>query len=462
MTYEIKKHTNSPPNDSDDNQTSGLESRKCAIDILDKILIKRLDLDRALNDNDTLPTLSVRDRGFVRHLVASTLRHLGQIDDLIMANLDDPKRISQPRFFHLLRIAITQLLILKTPPHAAVNGSVTLADGNPSLRKYKGVINGVLRHIAREFETLSPHTIDLNTPEYLRRAWLNDYGQDVALKIAKAHLSEASLDISFKNDAARTEFIEALDPELYYAEMPNGQIRLMDAGNVTHLPFFDAGTWWVQDFAANLPVHFLGDIEEKRVLDLCAAPGGKTAQIASKNAGGTVTALDRSPARFKRFDDNMERLGFNDHVEKVIADATQWHSEGNPKQEYDAILLDAPCSATGTIRRHPDLPYLKSEKDIDNLSNLQKRILSAASKMLAIDGMMIYCTCSLQKNEGEDQIVWFLNEYKNFERVPLTADDVFGFEELINDQGDMRALPFHLKDYNGLDGFFAARLKRLS
>lgn len=458
MTYDTEKQHNHFPNNSDDNQTSGLESRKCAIDILDKILIKRLDLDRALNDNDTLPTLSVRDRGFVRHLVASTLRHLGQIDDLIMHNLDDPKRISQPRFFHLLRIGVTQLLILKTPPHAAVNGSVTLADENPSLRKYKGVINGVLRHIAREHEALSPHTIDLNTPDYLRRAWLDDYGQDVALKIAKSHLSEASLDISFKNDTARTDFIQALDPELHYTDMPNGQLRLIDAGNVTHLPFFDAGTWWVQDLAANLPVHFLGDISGKNILDLCAAPGGKTAQIASKIGDGTVTALDRSPARFKRFDDNMERLGFDGSVEKIIADATQFH----PKEKFDAILLDAPCSATGTIRRHPDLPYLKSEKDIQNLTNLQKRILSAAGDMLKIGGTLIYCTCSLQKSEGEDQVAWFLDEHKNFERVPLTASDVFGFDALINEQGDMRALPFHLTDQNGLDGFFATRLKRIS
>ena len=216
-----------------------------------------------------------------------------------------------------------------------------------------------------------------------------------------------------------------------------------------------AAAWWVQDAAAALPARLLGDVRSKAVADLCAAPGGKTAQLAA--AGAHVTAVDRSLPRLNRLRDNLARLGLQANV--VRADATLWESE-----PFDAILLDAPCLATGTIRRHPDIPWLKSEADLPKLSSLQSRLLDRAAALLKPGGTLIYCTCSLEPQEGEQAVTALLERNADLRRRPIVADEVGGLADVLTPDGDLRTLPCHLPDPDprmaGLDGFYAARIVR--
>jgi 16S rRNA (cytosine967-C5)-methyltransferase len=229
-------------------------------------------------------------------------------------------------------------------------------------------------------------------------------------------------------------------------------------GSVTLLPGFAEGQWWVQDAAAALPGRLLGDVGGKTILDLCAAPGGKTAQLA--HAGANVIALDRSPARMARLRDNLTRLSLR--AETVVADACEWNGEKHGG--FDGILLDAPCTATGTIRRHPDVAWLRQESDIAQLVSLQQRLLQKAVSLLKPSGMLIYCTCSLEPEEGEAAIASLLDAEPALRRVPIESGEVGGLAELINRDGDLRTLPCHLPHadprFAGLDGFYAARLAR--
>jgi 16S rRNA (cytosine967-C5)-methyltransferase len=277
--------------------------------------------------------------------------------------------------------------------------------------------------------------------------WNTNYGETVAREIALALGHEPSLDLTVKSEA------EPWATRLHGEVLPTGSVRTLLQGSVTMLPGFSDGQWWVQDAAAALPARLFGDIKGKRLLDLCAAPGGKTAQLI--HAGADVTAVDRSQNRIARLRENLNRLSLQ--AETVISDGAEYPGEG-----FDGVLVDAPCSSTGTIRRHPDVAWLKQESDIILLTALQRRLLQKATTMLKPGGTLVYCTCSLEPEEGEQAVAALLDADSSMKRAPVDASEVAGLGEIINADGDLRTLPSHLPHADprlaGLDGFYAARL----
>ena len=269
--------------------------------------------------------------------------------------------------------------------------------------------------------------------------------------MAAALSHEPSLDLTAKSDAGQWA------ARLHGEVLPTGTVRTLLHGSVTMLPGFSEGQWWVQDAAAALPARLFGDISGKSIADLCAAPGGKTAQLAQ--AGARVTALDRSPARMARLRDNLARLSLE--AETVVADAAEWQG---PAESFDGILVDAPCTSTGTIRRHPDVAWLRQEADIAPLAALQKRLLQTAVALLKPGGLLVYCTCSLEPEEGEAAIAALLASEASLRRAPIASAEMAGLADIITSEGDLRTLPCHLPHTDprlaGLDGFYAARLVR--
>ena len=342
---------------------------------------------------------------------------------------------------------------MDVPDHAAVDLSVRLAQSDRRAAKYAGLVNAVLRRCAREgqalIEEVGSQTLDV--PPWLLARWVAHYGEAVARDIAGALSHEPSLDITVKSDPAQWA------PRLHGETLPTGSVRTLLQGSVTMLPGFTEGQWWVQDAAAALPARLFGDVAGKTIADLCAAPGGKTAQLVQ--AGARVTAVDRSPGRMMRLRDNLTRLTLQ--ADAVVADAAEWQG-GSHGDGFEAILLDAPCASTGTIRRHPDVAWLRQETDIVALAALQKRLLQRAVALLRPGGTLVYCTCSLEPEEGEQAISALLATESAVRRVPIEASEVAGLAEIVTKEGDLRTLPCHLPHedprLSGLDGFYAARL----
>jgi len=342
---------------------------------------------------------------------------------------------------------------MDVPDHAAVDLSVRLVQSDRRAAKYAGLVNAVLRRCAREGQPLidevKSQTLDI--PAWLLARWTAHYGEGVAREIALAIGHEPSLDITVKSDP------EQWASRLHGEILPTGSVRTLLQGSVKMLPGFIEGHWWVQDAAAALPAHLFGDIAGKSIADLCAAPGGKTAQLV--HAGARVTAVDRSPARMARLRDNLTRLSLQ--AETVVADAVEW--PGTKSGEgFDGVLVDAPCTSTGTIRRHPDVAWLRQEADIAAMTALQKRLLQKAVTLLHPGGTLIYCTCSLEPEEGEQAIAALLASDSGMRRAPIEAREVAGLQEILTADGDLRTLPCHLPQPDprlaGLDGFYAARL----
>lgn len=422
-------------------------ARNAALDLIGAVLRQRHPLDEAIEDYAGMADLPARDRAFARLLVATVLRRLGQIDAMIAHCLEKPLPMRAAATQDLLRMGLAQLLFLRTPPHAAVATTVDLAEARGFL-SYKGLVNAVLRRLSQEGPTLITQQDEalLNVPPWLWRNWCDAYGEPTTRAIALAHLHEAPLDISVKKDPELWR--ERLDAVL----LPTGSLRRQGGGAIANLPGYNEAAWWVQDAAAALPAKLLGNVAGERVLDLCAAPGGKTAQLAA--AGAKVTALDRSPRRVDRLNANLGRLQLS--AQTLVADAIQWR----PPEPVRFILLDAPCTATGAIRRHPDVPHLKSQDDVIRLGGVQERLLAAAVQMLAPGGIVVYCTCSLEPQEGKQQVERLLANGAPVRRVPLEASEIGGLKECISAEGDLRTLPCHLSERDGIDGFFAARLMR--
>jgi 16S rRNA (cytosine967-C5)-methyltransferase len=432
----------------------GLAARRIAADILDGVLHKHRTLDDQLDGPTAHPglkTLADRDRALMRRLVATILRRLGTLGHLLSRLLDRGIPTDAPRAQSALLIGAAQILWMDVPDHAAVDLSVRLVQSDRRAAKYAGLVNAVLRRCAREgagiIDEVKAETLDI--PPWLLKRWIAHYGEATAKAMALAIGHEPSLDITVKSDAS--QWATRLHGEL----LPSGTVRTLLQGSVTMLPGFSEGAWWVQDAAAALPVRLFGDVAGKTIVDFCAAPGGKTAQLAQ--AGARVIALDRSPARLARLKDNLTRLSLD--AEAIVADATEWQGENSG---VDGILIDAPCSSTGTIRRHPDVAWLRQEADIAGSGALQKRLLQKAVGLLKPGGMLVYCTCSLEPEEGETAIAALLAAEASLRRVPIAAGEVAGLAEIINPQGDLRTLPSHLAHadprYGGLDGFYAARL----
>jgi 16S rRNA (cytosine967-C5)-methyltransferase len=389
----------------------------------------------------------------MRRLVATILRRLGTLGHVLSRLLDRGIPTDAPRAQSALLIGAAQILWMDVPDHAAVDLSVRLVQSDRRAAKYAGLVNAVLRRCAREGQPLidevKSQTLDL--PPWLLTRWIAHYGEAVARDIAIAVSHDPSLDITVKSDA--TQWATRLHGET----LPTGSVRTLLQGSVTMLPGFAEGQWWVQDAAAALPASLFGDIAGKTIADLCAAPGGKTAQLAQ--AGARVVAVDRSPGRMTRLRDNLTRLSLP--AEQVVADAAEWPG-GNGGGGFDGILVDAPCSSTGTIRRHPDVAWLRQEGDIGALMALQKRLLHKAVALLRPGGTLVYCTCSLEPEEGEQAISALLAAESAVRRAPIDAGEVAGLAEIVTADGDLRTLPCHLPHddprLGGLDGFYAARL----
>ncbi|HKW53364.1 MAG TPA: transcription antitermination factor NusB [Stellaceae bacterium] len=422
-------------------------ARSVAIDLIGAVLRRKRPLDDAIEDNGEMSGLPARDRAFARLLVATVLRRLGQIDALIAHCLNTPLPPRAAMVHDMLRLGIAQLLFLRTPPHAAVATTVDLAELRGFI-SHKGLVNAVLRRLSQEGPGLvaQQDAARLDTPDWLWRGWSQAYGEERTRGIALAHLKEAPLDLTIRSDP------ETWREQLEAILLPTGTLRRTGGGAIMSLPGYSAGAWWVQDAAAAMPARLLGDIAGQRVIDLCAAPGGKTAQLAA--AGARITAIDRSPRRLDRLNANLARLSFG--VESLVADAATWR----PPEPVRYVLLDAPCTATGAIRRHPDVPHLKTPDDVARLAAVQERLVAAAVEMLAPGGTLVYCTCSLEPQEGPQQVAKLLARGAPVTRRPITPAEIGGLAECLTPDGDLRTLPSHLAEFDGIDGFFATRLVR--
>ncbi len=430
-------------------EAPGFAVRRLAADMIDSVLRRHRGLDELLDSTREFVSLAERDRALVRVLVATVLRRRGTLRHILGLFLDRGLPAQVPRVETALLIGAAQILFLNIPDHAAVDLSVRLAQADRAAAGFAGLINAVLRRVTREgaARLAALDTSTLDTPDWLMARWTAAYGAATARAIAAANGGEPALDLTVKRDPEH--WAEKLGGRV----LPTRTVRVIASGAVSALPGFADGAWWVQDAGASLPARLLGEVRGRRVADLCAAPGGKTAQLAL--AGAHVTAVDRARVRLQRLRDNLARLALK--AEIVAADVEEWSAE-----PFDAVLLDAPCSATGTIRRHLDVPWLKNAEDIVKLSALQRRLLDRAFALTKPGGTLVYCTCSLEPDENEAIVADLLARAPNLRRAPIAAAEVFDCAELISKEGDLRTLPCHFPDsdsrFAGIDGFYAARL----
>jgi 16S rRNA (cytosine967-C5)-methyltransferase len=430
----------------DASRPPGFAPRRAALDVLTLIAGGR-NLDQALEDCRSFNALEGADRRFAHALVAAVLRRRGALDHVIGAYIDKPIAKRSARVVEILRLAAAQSLLLTVPDHAVVSTAVALAKEYRETAGYSGLVNAVARKIAKAGPAsiaALPERID--TPGWMWRGWERSYGPAAARAIARAHRAEAPVDLTPRDSAGAAAIAAAVGGVV----LPTGSVRAPAPGNVSDLAGFAEGAWWVQDAAAALPARLLGDVRGRRVYDLCAAPGGKTLQLAA--AGARVAAVDRDGARLKRIADNLARTGLA--AETVKADILDWR----PAEAADAVLLDAPCTATGTIRRHPDILWSKREADLDALVALQRRMIDRAVELTRPGGLIVYSTCSLQPEEGERQAAEALARHPQLRRIPITPAEI-GLAAATA-AGDLRTLPTMLAEDGGMDGFFAARFIR--
>jgi 16S rRNA (cytosine967-C5)-methyltransferase len=432
--------TDLPSSSTAPSDAAGLPARAAALDLLTAALSGRAGMDEGLS-HPALAALPARDRAFARALVLATLRHLGPIDAALQGRLKKPP---PDRVVQVLRLGVAQLFLLQTPPHAAVGTSVDLVARDRGSQMFKGLVNAVLRGLSREPPALDD--ADLLAPGWLHARWRAAFGPDEARKIAAMIAQEPATDLSFK-DPARAQ---ALAAELEGQILPGGSLRSVLRGDVATWPGFAEGDWWVQDASAAIPARLLGMQGGETALDLCAAPGGKTLQLAA--AGATVIALDRSAPRLKRVAENLARTGLA--AETVAADGATW----TDKRTFDAVLLDAPCSATGTFRRHPDVLWAAKPSDVAGLAAVQAKLLDAAAARLRPGGRLVYCVCSLEPEEGEGQAAAFLARTRAVAIDPVTAGEGGAPAASLRPDGTLRILPHHLE--GGTDGFYVARFRK--
>ena len=433
------------PRKSEPAPVEGLDARRAALDLL-TFVRRDASLDEALENTRSFDALDGADRAFARALAATVLRRQGALDHVIGAYLDRPLPKRASRAMDVLRLAGAQLLFLNTPDHAAVSTAVALVKAFQETQGYAGLVNAVARKIARagpKVVAALPERVD--TPGWLWRSWERAYGPNGARAVAAAHSAPAPLDLTPRDPDAARALAERLGGDVVL----DRTVRLRNWSRVEELEGFSDGAWWVQDAAAALPARLLGDVAGKRVFDLCSAPGGKALQLAA--AGATVVAVDSSGSRLKRLVENFDRCGLG--VETIKEDAAVWA----PDDRADAILLDAPCSATGTIRRHPDILRLKSEDDVVAMARLQSALIDNAARLLKPGGTLVFATCSLQPDEGEKQAAAALARLPDLARAPIDPLEIGGLSEAVTRDGDLRTTPAMLADEGGMDGFFAAR-----
>jgi 16S rRNA (cytosine967-C5)-methyltransferase len=421
---------------SRDSDAPGLPAREAALVLLLTGLDHRGGFDEAMT-RPPFTTIAPRDRAWARGLAATAFRRLGPIDATLQGRLQRPP---PERVVAILRLGLAQLLFRDTPAFAAVATSVELADADRKSRPFKGLVNAVLRGVDRD----RPPEPDVaaHVPPWLYARWSAAYGEAGARAIAAAVPLEAATDLSPRDPAQVQPLADALEAEV----LPGGGLRTARRGELSEWPGFTDGDWWVQDAAAAIPARLLGVRPGETALDLCAAPGGKTLQLAA--AGARVTALDKSEARMKRVVQNLERMKLE--AETVVADAADWKDE----RRFDAVLLDAPCTATGTFRRHPDVLWAVRPGETPKLAALQRRLLDSAADRVRPGGRMVYCVCSLEPEEGEAQVRAFLSRRPDFSLSPAATGEGGAPTHALKD-GMLRITPA-----DGMDGFFIARMTR--
>ena len=426
---------------------AGTTPRKAAAETIEQVL----DAQRMLGDiqadpQGPLAPLDPPERARAMSLAAGTLRHLGRIDGLIGRFAS---RMPKGRALTALRLAAFEMLVDGVPDHAAVDHAVRLVRGSRGGQKASGFVNAVARKLAVEGRAIWPTLAPSGPGPWLGPRLKAVYGKTVLQAMARAHEAGAPLDLTPKTRAP--EEVEALAARVGGAVHPTGSIRIGGRVQVSALPGHEEGAWWVQDAAAAIPVRLLGDITGCVALDICAAPGGKTMQLAA--AGAQVTALDISERRLARVRENLDRTGLAAGI--VATDALNWE----PGRTFDVIVLDAPCSATGTLRRHPDLPFVRPEPDLAPLLDLQARLIDRAAGWLKPGGRLVYCTCSLLPDEGEAQVSAALDRLPFMARRP--TEPIPGIDpDWMTAPGELRLRPDYWPELGGMDGFFAAVLAR--
>lgn len=431
----------------------GLGARDAAVSALFSVFAENRAFDDALAGAAETRGLEARDRAFARLIATTVLRHRGALQAVINTFLEKPLPERQGRLNEIMLAAAAQLLIIKSPPHAVISIAVDQAREDRLANRFASLANAVLRRVSEtgSGRLAALDVVSLTVPGWLLERWTAQFGPAAARDIARASLAEPPLDLTVKSNPQ--EWAKRLGGVV----LTTGTVRVSGGGRIEDMEGFDEGQWWVQDAAAALPARLLGDMNGLGVLDLCAAPGGKTAQLAS--AGARVTAVDKSQGRLKRLKLNLARLGLS--AEVVAADAATFDTN----EKFDAVLLDAPCTSTGTIRRHPDIIHLKRADDVAALAALQAQLLSNAARHVKPGGSLVYCTCSLEAEEGEGQISAFLSQHPDFARRPIDFAALGVPSEWVTPLGDLRTLPTHLADapegMRGLDGFYAAALTKL-
>ena len=421
---------------------AALKPRFAALALMEAALDRRGGLDEAASSKAVLD-LSVRDRAFARALAMATLRNLGPIDRALQARVKKPP---PDQVIMLLRLGAAQLFHLDTPGFAAVDMTVDMAGARKATQPFKGLVNAVLRGLLREPPPAAAP--EAYAPPWLYARWRAAYGEAGADAIAARIAEEPATDLSLRDPADAEALAQVLDARL----LPGGTLRTGKRGDLADWPGFAEGRWWVQDAAAAIPARLLALKPGETALDLCAAPGGKTLQLAA--TGAIVTALDRSAARLKRLSENLTRVSLK--AEVVVADAAAW----TDARTFDAVLLDAPCSTTGTFRRHPDVLWAAKPSDIAKLAAVQTALLDAAADRVKPGGRLVYCVCSLEPEEGEAQIAAFLHRRADFEIDPPGAGEGGAPAAALTSEGTLRLSPALAEPEGGMDGFFVTRLRR--